>query len=426
MSRFLVVFALCATILVTSFAQAAPGPVPTGTAMADYDPVTGQIVVSVSGVNNWFVMDGIDNVFTGDEPLGLPVAGYLVSNNDNVIGETSSNLSDTGLFGYTDLNLGNVAQTGLVNDGSLSIYWNAGMGQPLQSQPINFSYSNLPPAPSITSFAQYDIATGEITVSVDGVNNWYLASASSGLSGDAPSSLLGSNGLVSDNDSIIGETSLDIFSVADLNLGNVAQPGLALGDLSLFWNEGLGSPLQMRPVDYFGDLPFATVEEPTSGDDSVPADGSVPADDPSTDDDLVSVFDPHSDDDFIPADEPSSDDDIVLADDPSLDDDLIFDHDALTAEWILTSYWYMNRNLENVVSTGFLVSGSQLAVLDLRLSQLEYAQPLAFGLDSINQTAFALDLQEDSQPLTLAPEPTAFTMFAIGLLGIGCFHRKRS
>jgi len=111
--------------------------------------------------------------------------------------------------------------------------------------------------------AQYDPSTGQIVVSVDGVNNWYIESASSSLTNDAHSGRLAAS-LVTDNDTRIGETTLALFSYSDQNLGNVAEAGLPLDDLRIYWNAGLGQPLEMQQVTYLGVAEIVSLPEPTT------------------------------------------------------------------------------------------------------------------------------------------------------------------
>jgi len=111
--------------------------------------------------------------------------------------------------------------------------------------------------------AQYHPATGEIVVSVDGVNNWYIESASSSLTNDAHTGLLAAS-LVTDNDTRVGESTLALFSYSDQNLGNVAEAGLPLGDLRIYWNAGLGQPLEMLQVTYLGVAAIINLPEPSS------------------------------------------------------------------------------------------------------------------------------------------------------------------
>lgn len=112
------------------------------------------------------------------------------------------------------------------------------------------------PAGPGTAVAEYDPTTGQIIVSVDGVNNWYVESASSSLTGDGPAGLPNNGGLVTDNDTRIGESGFALFSFTDLDLGSVAALGLLEGDLTINWNAGLGQPLQTVLV--------SIVPEPTS------------------------------------------------------------------------------------------------------------------------------------------------------------------
>jgi len=344
--------ALVVLLVLANSAQAGPGLAPSGTVLAEYDWLTGELVVSVTDVNNWYIQSASDGL-TGSEPVGLPAAGGLVSNSDNIIGETSFST-----YSYTDLNLGNVAAANLPF-GDLTISSNAGLGQPILTSPVTYLNppGNFPPSADINgpfrvntnfgtlsilldasgsiddgslgpltyrwdlddngifevntgtnpmfeiddvtstfgglgtfpvavevfdgeffdiastevrisdevplpppSMAQYNPATGEIVVSVFGVNNWYILSDSRGLTGDAPTGIPAGGGLLSDNDEIIGETSFSIFTY-DLNLGNVAALNLPPGDLSIFWNNGLGEPVQSASVIYNG---ASEVPEPST------------------------------------------------------------------------------------------------------------------------------------------------------------------
>ena len=119
------------------------------------------------------------------------------------------------------------------------------------------------PATLGTATAEYDPATGQIVVSVDGVNNWYIERVSSSLTIDAHTGLLAAS-LVTDNDTRIGESTLALFSYSDQNLGNVAEAGLPLGDLRIYWNAGLGQPLEMQQVTYLGVAAIVSLPEPTT------------------------------------------------------------------------------------------------------------------------------------------------------------------
>jgi hypothetical protein len=120
-------------IATTSLAQ--PGTAPTGTAIAEYNPTTGVIVVSVANVSNWYVESLLLLAMTGPADVVLdgvlPSSGDInfVTNNIQRIGE----LDFGGDFSFTDIDLGAVAATDIPN-GELYIWWNpTGQNQPLQS-----------------------------------------------------------------------------------------------------------------------------------------------------------------------------------------------------------------------------------------------------------------------------------------------------
>ena len=129
-----VVAVLIVLALSSNIVMALPGPAPDGVAMGEYDPATGQIIVSATNIIGWFVEYTLADVMTGDDASGLPVNGGLVTDHDTRIGEG-------GLvsFSFTNLNLGNVAQTGLPDDGNLRIFWSPGLGQTGLSQPLTFA-----------------------------------------------------------------------------------------------------------------------------------------------------------------------------------------------------------------------------------------------------------------------------------------------
>lgn len=100
--------ALLAAITLVNSAQVATaqvGPVDPETACAQYDPTTGSVVVSTDTIWNWFFTS--NGNLTGDPAQGL--TQQLTTDNDNTIGEGSF----IAAFSYTNLNLGNVAVTGL-------------------------------------------------------------------------------------------------------------------------------------------------------------------------------------------------------------------------------------------------------------------------------------------------------------------------
>ena len=112
-----------------------PSPAVSGTASAEYNPVTGEISVSVNGVVNWYVEHVGQSSMTGPDDAAsvLPQAGGLITDNDIRIGETT--FSE---FSY-DVDLGAVAATGIANDGSLKIFWNSGLGSMAEMALVSFA-----------------------------------------------------------------------------------------------------------------------------------------------------------------------------------------------------------------------------------------------------------------------------------------------
>jgi hypothetical protein len=106
---------------------------PAGEVRGEYDPDTGNIQISVNSVTNWFVEHVGFASMTGDAPAGLPAGGGLVAENDLRIGETNFSSSMT-----YDVDLGNVAITGIPDDGTLRVFWNASVGAPIQDFPVAF------------------------------------------------------------------------------------------------------------------------------------------------------------------------------------------------------------------------------------------------------------------------------------------------
>ena len=116
-----------------------------------------------------------------------------------------------------------------------------------------------PPAGPNSATGHYDPATGEIEVDVNGVVNWYVENVgSASMTGDAPAGLPQAPGLVTDNDTRVGESAFAPFAYSQ-NLGNIAAAGLPdAGTLTIFWNASLGGALQSAPLNYIA------IPEPTS------------------------------------------------------------------------------------------------------------------------------------------------------------------
>ena len=131
MKQLSILFALA--VLCINIGNAIATPIaPLNAARAEYDPATGNIKISANMVLNWVVEHLGHDSMTGDAPLGLPSGEALVVDNDTRIGEAwFSQFS-------ADVDLGNVAATGIPNDGSLVICWNYALSPPTECFPIAF------------------------------------------------------------------------------------------------------------------------------------------------------------------------------------------------------------------------------------------------------------------------------------------------
>lgn len=105
-----------------------------------------------------------------------------------------------------------------------------------------------PTASDGAAAGEYNVVTGDIKVHANNVVNWYIQSTSGGLTGAAVGDLPGP-GLVTDNNSRVGETALGKFAY-EATLAGVAAAGLPAGDLVIYWNSDLGQPLQNAQVAY--------------------------------------------------------------------------------------------------------------------------------------------------------------------------------
>jgi len=121
------VAALVAAVSIAEVSHALPGPAPTNTAIAEYFPSTGVIIVSADQVGNWYV-ESLSESMTGLlDPPALPHDAGIVTDNVKRIGEWVPG----GDFSFTNLDLGVVTLADLAA-GDLSIWYNAaGWGSPL-------------------------------------------------------------------------------------------------------------------------------------------------------------------------------------------------------------------------------------------------------------------------------------------------------
>lgn len=121
------------------------------------------------------------------------------------------------------------------------------------------------PASEEQAIAIYDPTTGEVWVSANSIVNWYIESSGASFTGDEPA-LPAANGLVTNSDIRIGETSLTPM-LYERNLGHVAMTGLPItcspggpcfiDDIAIHWNVSLGSNIREARA--------LAVPEPTSG-----------------------------------------------------------------------------------------------------------------------------------------------------------------
>ena len=165
MIRFsVVVFFVLAVSSSVALAGTGPGPAPEGGALGQYDPATGQIVVSVNNILAWVVEYHGADAMTGDEPMNLPGAGGIIGNSDTRISE-----HNVAKFSYTNLDLGNVAQPGLPDDGNLIISWAPDFGTPTQHAPLVFGsgLSNASPLADLDGPHIVDLLNDPLNITLD-------------------------------------------------------------------------------------------------------------------------------------------------------------------------------------------------------------------------------------------------------------------
>jgi len=143
-------------ICVSGIAYAQPGPAPADTAVADYDPVTGAVHLSFTGVNNWFLTSELGALLDADLPTGA-LPGALGSESDSLIGETAFAVGT-----LVDYFLGNVVEPGTsIQD--LSINWNAGIGTPVLTSPLILAGDPPPFIPEPNTFILAALGLAGIT-----------------------------------------------------------------------------------------------------------------------------------------------------------------------------------------------------------------------------------------------------------------------
>lgn len=111
------VLALVAAVGIAKVSHADPGAAPAFSAIAEYDPGTGVIVVSVANVKSW-VISSASLGMTGPDDVNdvLPqsgISGAFVTDNIRRVGELAFDAPSPAGFSYTDVDLGAVAATNL-------------------------------------------------------------------------------------------------------------------------------------------------------------------------------------------------------------------------------------------------------------------------------------------------------------------------
>ena len=94
--------------------------------------------------------------------------------------------------------------------------------------------------------AVYNVLTGEIIVSANDVLSWAVVSAGNMTGPDSASNVLplSTESLVTDNDDIVGEGSFYVpMTYTNVNLGQVAAPGLGAGDFRIEYRTEYCDPL---------------------------------------------------------------------------------------------------------------------------------------------------------------------------------------
>ena len=139
MNRVTIAVALMATLSLVGSVQAL-GPAPPGTAIAEYNAITGRWIVSTDSVNNWYILSpsGLLNGPESPSPP-LPIGGAsFVTDNDFSVGETTI----VGTLTSTDTDLGLLSNPFAAGSdvatilSEFSLFYNA-LSEPEQAGTIN-------------------------------------------------------------------------------------------------------------------------------------------------------------------------------------------------------------------------------------------------------------------------------------------------
>ena len=364
-------FAVVFGLGISGLAQALPGVAPEGTAIGQYDPATGQIIVSGTNINSWRIESIVGDVMTGDDASSLPMFGGLYTDSDTRIGEVSISL-----ISFTNANLGNVAQTGLPDDGNLRIFWTSGLGVPTLDQPLLFGsgVSNAAPMADISGPHVIDLLNDPLNLTLD----------ASGSTDDG------------DISSLTYSWDLDDDEVYEIHTGT--SPYLNIADVtSTFGGHGY-YPIDVQVSDgQFSDIAQSSVQlfsEPI-----VPAHAQY---DPATGQIIVSTYGVmgwyvESTSDSLTGDEPNG---------LPAKDGLITNSDTRIGESLAKSNGY-TVDLGNVAEPG-------LPLEDLRIV---YVVDVGSGIlsDPVSMPVFYA---------AIVPEPSGLVLVMVGLIGVSSWRRK--
>ena len=365
MNCFMVLFVVVAEHLISGAAWALPGVAPSGEALAEYDPATGEIVVSFTDIINWYVEDLDGNMMTGDAPLGLPSSGGLLSDSDTRVGE--SNFSP---FSVTNLNLGNIAQSGLGDDGSLQIIWNTNFGSPIESRRIDFLGTNILPIALIDGPVFVDIFTDPLNITLDASNSIDLDGGTLSYTWDL------------DND---GAFEFDTGLIPTLDIANVSSTFGGLGSYRVAVEvfDGISSSSAATFVHLVPTPPLSLVDAQYD-----PATGQVVV----SVDNVISWY-VQSSSSALTGDAPS---DLPLA------GGWVYDNDNEIGETNFSTLFSYSADLGNVAQPGLLPNDLTIYWYESLGSHL-HAKSVAY------------------RPM---PEPTGKMLLCVGLLGVCCYRGR--
>ncbi|MDA0659328.1 MAG: hypothetical protein O3C60_10845 [Planctomycetota bacterium] len=209
-----------------------PAP-PVNLASASYNPWTGEIVISGNQITAWTVESPSGGLSAGVLPAVIPL-------NDGIVTNTPQRLQESAFtrFSFSNLNLGLFAEKRLADITLTSSRVSFG---PTSSGTVLARYPADAAIPG-TARGVFNLISGQLSISTNGVVRWYVESPSGGLIGLPPNNLPHTTGTVEDTDERIGESATEPFTVTDIDLGHVGLPRLP--DLKLFYQTSPAAPIQ--------------------------------------------------------------------------------------------------------------------------------------------------------------------------------------